>query len=81
MSHKHYTPHVTGIMHDITVLTDAELIEQYGIEISLDRSVFDPVEDRTFKNLQEWAAFILEQEEDAYDHYEKIGHKHAFDDY
>lgn len=83
MSHRHHIPQTKGVMHDIKVLSPQDLSTQYGIEIDeASKSVWDPVEGRKFNSLLDWAAFIMEQEGDACDqHFERIGHKHAFDDY
>lgn len=49
-----------------------EMWTQHGIEVRGDGTVYDSFEDRTFKNLNEWAAYIVaidfaEEENDMFD--------------
>lgn len=63
MSRHHYT-HATeahGILHDITVLSQEELTNNYGI-IFTPEGVFDPVTNKKFKSLQEWAEKQIQEE-------------------
>lgn len=82
MSHKHHVPQTKGVMHDIQVFSNEELSTQYGIEIDeSSKSVWDPVEGRSFHSILDWASYMVDQEEGACDqHFVKLGHKHAFDD-
>ena len=83
MSHRHHVPQTKGVMHDIKVFSPYELSSQYGIEIDeTNKSIWDPVEGKKFRDILDWASYIAEQESDnAYDHhFVKVGHKHMFDD-
>lgn len=63
-------------------MTEEELSEFYDIEIDEDGSVWDRCEGKAFDNLQEWAIFIqdLEEEEDDDVPYIKTGGKRRYDD-
>lgn len=71
----------TQVLHDIQALPQEDIVELYGIEVNEDGSIFDPMENRTFTNLLEWATFIDQQEADEnYGTMVKLGGKVKFDD-
>lgn len=73
--------HQAKVYHDINTLSAEELTDLYGIEISNDETVWDPCEMKEFKTLEEWAAYMVEQEEeDNYSSFTKIGGRGRFDD-
>ena len=60
--------------------TKEEFQELYGVEINEDGTVFDPVTNKTFPSLAEWA--IAENEYESMDSSEEYGHgKQAYDDW
>ncbi len=69
-------------MTQIFKLSAEELLDLYGIELREDKTVYDPVEDRVFKNIVAWDTFIKQQENDGnYGGTEKFGGgKYAYDD-
>ena len=76
VSHSH-----TRVLNDVRTLPNEELATLYGIEINEDGTVYDPTENRTFDDLNDWATYIDEQEDDDnYSSFNKIGGKHSFDD-
>lgn len=77
MSHKHNS----SAVHNIKILPLHEITQQYGIEIEDDGSIWDSVEGMSFKNLNEWAIYIDDlNNEEVYNNFSKIGSKHGFDD-
>ena len=56
--------HVRNVMHDIHILSGAELEQTYDIEIDTDGTVWDVCERISFASVQEWALFIHLQDED-----------------
>ncbi len=50
------------ILNDIRNMSKDGLEELYGLEILDNNKVNDIAENRQFKNLSEWAAFVIEQE-------------------
>lgn len=62
-------------------MSKQDLEDLYGIEISDDGSVYDLCEMKSFESLREWAAFMVEQEEEEnYSSFQKVNHKRHFDD-
>jgi hypothetical protein len=49
-------------LQDIQTLTNAELVERYGIRFEEDASIFDTVEAMWFNDLKEWAIYIEDQD-------------------
>ena len=71
----------TGVLNDVRLLPVEEIVSLYGIEVAEDGTVFDPTENQKFANLNEWAMYIAEREnEDNYGSFSKIGGRHGFDD-
>ena len=63
---------------ELLEMDDSELESLYGVEIYED-GVYDPVEDREFETLQQWAEFAVEQEDDS-PHFVKNQSKYGYDD-
>lgn len=81
MSRQHVLHVQSKVLNDVRTLPSDELIALYGIEVSNDGSVFDPTENRKFEDIDEWAQFIAElDDDDNYSSFSKIGGKYAFDD-
>ena len=68
------------IMHDINVLSSAELELQYGVSIDPDGSVWDPLEGTWFDSIREWALFVISEEDDQQMSFSKIAGKNKYDD-
>lgn len=69
------------VLHDIEFMTEAQLIHEYGIEISEDGFVWDPYESREFDNVNEWGQFMADlEEEENYATTVKVNGKWSFDD-
>lgn len=80
---KHHVHAQCKAMHDIQIMTPAELEQEYGIEILADDgSVWDPCEMKQFDSLSDWACYMQEQEEAdlATASFQKIGGRHRYDD-
>ena len=68
------------IVNDISKMSQEEATRIYGIEFNPDGTVFDPIYNRTFISVAEWAEFNVEQDEVEY--CEHIGGgRHEFDDF
>lgn len=82
MASKHHRSHQESqVLDDITSMSNDELEDLYGIEIGEDGSVFDTAEFKEFDTLADWAAFVVEQEqEDNYSSFTKIKSNRYFDD-
>jgi len=81
MAYKNTITHPSSAVHDIQMMSLDEIIEQYGIEINTDGSVWDTVEGKEFSTLTEWAIFTDELNNDElYDNFSKIDSKKWFDD-
>ena len=77
MSRHMHTPSWT---RDIERYSKEEFQELYGVEICDDGTVFDPVTNKTFPTLADWA--IAESEYENMDVGEEYGHgKQVYDDY
>jgi hypothetical protein len=59
-----------------------DLRSLYGIEIDeFDGTVFDPVENKTFKGLIEWDLYVKEQEkDDMYGQFTKMGGGYEYEE-
>lgn len=70
-------------LRDIQVLSRSQLVEKYGIEFigfeDEPKTIWDPVEDKVFDTLQEWAEYYIEVNEDL-DNFSKIGRHQDWDD-
>lgn len=61
----HHVKSDIGPLHDIKVLSKQQLADQYGIEfVENSKQVWDPVENKIFNDLMEWATYIVEQDDD-----------------
>lgn len=68
-------------MVNIFKMSKDELLDVYGIELNADGTVFDPVENKTFKNLGAWKLHADQQEkEDMRGGVDKLGGRYAYDD-
>jgi len=73
---KHYhgvtASDVAFIVSEVNRLTLEEVKIVFGIEILEEGKVFDPVYDKTFESVSEWAAFNIEQDDMEYEeHFSK----------
>lgn len=60
----HHVKSDTGPLHDIKILSKNQLTDQYGIEfIENSKQVWDPVENKIFNDLMEWATYVVEQDD------------------
>jgi hypothetical protein len=60
---KYYVHAQCRAMHDVQTMTSTELEQEYGIEIDVDDgTVWDPCEMKQFNTLDDWAAYMQEQE-------------------
>lgn len=72
---RRYSPssEIAHLLAEIRGLTNEELLDIHGIELREDKTVFDLAFEQEFKNVQAWATFVVEQEnqdfgdEDEYD--------------
>lgn len=80
MSKQHVSHTPSSVLNDVRTLSTEELVNLYGIEISMDDgTVFDPTENRRFDNLTEWAIYVVEQDdENNYGSFDKFGGKFGF---
>jgi hypothetical protein len=64
MSHGRHnaSSEVAHLVAEIRRLTPEQALEIHGIELNSDRTVFDTAYEQAFKNLNEWAAFVVAQE-------------------
>ncbi len=72
---RHHAAHagdVNHIIHDINHMSREDAERMYGIEFKEDGRVFDPMYNRGFKTLAEWAEFNIEQDE--FEYAEDINH-------
>lgn len=74
MSRHHYAhaQEASTLLYDIDHSNPEELMHLYGIEIYEDGTVFDPVENRKFNTVYEWAEWQSKEEE-----WDEIAHPHA----
>lgn len=76
----HHTKSDVGPLHDIKVMSKPQLEEQYGIEFQQgSKQVWDPVENKMFTDLTEWATFVVEQDDD-FDTFHTKATKGSWDD-
>ena len=57
-----------------------ELLDEFGIELRADKTVYDPVEDKVFRNLAAWKMYVDQQEESEYGNFDKVGGSRYYDD-
>lgn len=74
-----YTP--DSVTRAIIHMSVEEIVDQYGIEVSEDGGVWDGCEGRNFATLAEWALFMDECEEAAFEAATCKGNtRYCFDD-
>jgi len=52
------------IIHDCKHYPREEIERMYGIQIGDDKTVFDPIRNKTFKDVTDWAAAEMEEDDD-----------------
>lgn len=78
----HHTKSDVGPLHDIKVLTKQQLEDQYGIEFQIgSKQVWDPVENRMFNDMVEWATYVAEQDNTFGESFSKFTKGNWDDDY
>lgn len=81
MSKYHVSHSQESVMRVIQTMDKVDIEQHFGIEIDEDGSVWDGCEGRTFATLAEWALFMDECEDAAYDAAMYKGNtKYAYDD-
>jgi hypothetical protein len=69
------------VMFDVRTMTVEELEEQYGLEVDPDDgSVWDTLEMKSFDDLNEWAVFASNREDEENSSFSKVGSRYAYDD-
>lgn len=77
----HHTKSDIGPLHDIKVMSKQQLEDQYGIEFQIgSKQVWDPVENKMFNDLVEWATYVAEQD-DSSEFFSKFTRNSWDDDY
>ena len=65
---------VANVLHEIKDLSEEEIYEVYGINVT-EAGVFDPLYNKRFASVSEWAKFSVEQDdmqsEEHFHHYDK----------
>lgn len=79
---KYQVLHTHGkVLNDIRTMSKETLEEFYEITIDDNGTVYDLAESKQFSSIQEWAAFLAEQQdEEKYKKFEKKGGRYRFDD-
>lgn len=73
--------HFSQVLFDIENLSTQQLMDKYGIEIDKNGCVYDPMLLSKFDNIDEWANYLLEEEElELTPTFIKRTRKHHFDD-
>lgn len=67
-----------NVLHDIETMTIFELSKLYGIEVN-ETEIYDPIENKKFDSLNEWAIFYDEVNNDV-NSFSKINRKYDWDD-
>jgi len=65
---------ITHLIADVKRMSQHDAEQFYGIELNSDKTIYDYTYDKTFKNINEWATYVVtnesdDWEEDEYDHY------------
>ncbi len=68
----------TEIKNNLKTMTSEEIFHEYGISVLADDSVYDDVNNRTYKNVDDWLDDYLD---DSMEDVEMIGKSGYFDDY
>lgn len=79
---RRYSPssEITHLLAELRGLTNEEILDIHGIEIKEDKTVFDLAFEREFKNVQAWATFVVEQENQDFDSEEEYDNKWTEDE-
>lgn len=64
---KHHSHAVDSVIRVIQSMSNDEIEQQYGIEIDEDGSVWDGCEGRSFATVAEWALYMDECEDAAFE--------------
>lgn len=64
MSHGRYnaSSEVAHLVAEVRNLTPEQNLEIHGIEINSDKTIYDTAYNQKFKNITEWAKFVIAQE-------------------
>lgn len=79
---KHYSSYTPdSVTRAIKTMSIEEIADQYGIEISDDGTIYDPMDQRQFDSIVEWALYMDEVEQQAMFAASYHGNtRYAFDD-
>lgn len=81
MSKFHVSHSPESVVRAIQTMSIEEVEQQFGIEVDEDGSVWDACEGRSFDTLKEWALYMDECEEQAYEATMYRGNvRYGFDD-
>ena len=80
-NHHAISSDVEHILHDINHLTTEEAETLYGIVFEDGGIVFDPVENKRFNSVSDWAEFEAEQDEMEFSEHFGHGKQEYGDDY
>ncbi len=66
---RRYSPssEIAHILAEVRRMSPDQIMDTYGIEIYEDKTVFDTAWEQTFKSVQAWATFVVEQESGDFD--------------
>lgn len=69
MSHGRHnvSSEVAHLVAEIRRLSPEAIFETHGITIESDKTVYDTAYERIFKNVNEWAKFVVQQDMDEWD--------------
>ncbi len=67
-------------MTNLYKMSADELLEEFGIELRADKTVYDPIEDKVFRNLGAWKLYVDQQEESEHGGFEHTGGGRYYDD-
>jgi hypothetical protein len=76
MSHGRHsmTGEIAHLVADVNSMPPHEAEQFYGFEFNNDKTIYDGMYDKTFKNIYEWAAYVVSQESDEWeDEYDRHG--------
>lgn len=82
MSHGRHnaSSEVAHLVADVRRMSKEDAYQIHGIEIRTDGSVYDSTDDRRFRNLNEWASYVISLEGDEWeDEYDR--HSNKWEDY
>lgn len=58
---------VAHLVADVRRMTAEQALEAHGIEINADKTVYDSTYEKSFKNINEWAAYVVKEETNEWD--------------